>query len=360
MNTGPLPPAGSAATAGRSTPGATVRPPCDRGRAHRLVGAGVVVGCVVLIALSVVDAGGVVATLQAAGPLLGSALLLVGLVVFGVLRWVWPGAALLVTAAVLLAPMGLTHVAPTSSGATGPRLTVLTFNSFVGRSSAERLVEVIDRVDPDVLVLIEATPSHWNSLQRHGLGARLAHVTGRLGPGGMVIVSKEHHTCPELPDGVACGTITHRPMNTRTTEDETRPYFDMATVRLANGMDLRAVHAWSIRMKPYGRWHRQQEDLVAWKERRLRDASGRPFVMAGDFNAGFSHPVFRRLASGLDHAPAGEWPWPRTWSPGPSIPMLVQVDHLLSSGVDVLDSGVEPVPGGDHAAVRATYAIRSR
>lgn len=315
----------------------------------------VIAGCIGIVAASLVDAGGPIAAFQSAAPVIGAALLLGA--VPSLMRRRWDvGTALLLTGVCLLAPMGRTYLGPVTENPGPGRFTVLSFNSYVGRSSAEALIDVVDRVDPDVLVLIEATPEHWNALQRAGLSSRLRHVTGRLGPGGLVVVSREHHTCQELPAGVECGTLVHRSPHTLSRADGSRLDFDTATVRLSNGVDLKAVHAWSIRLRPYERWRRDQETLLAWKDARVEGRDSRPVVMAGDFNAGFSHPVFRRLAAGMQAAPVRRIPWPRTWSPHPRIPMLVQVDHVLSSHLELLDSGVETIPGGDHAAVWATYA----
>ena len=308
-----------------------------------------------LAALSLIDAGGLIAMLQAAAPAIGCLSLFAGAVLI-LRRWPRKGLATILGGFLLVAPMASTHSLVQhqrgDGGAVGETLTDLSNNPFAGASSSEELMDVIRRIEPDALVLIEATESHWRSLMYQGVYEYVPHVSGRVGPGGLVVASRSQHLCLELASGAKCGSIVPVDAVAIDRFGSETPSYDSAVVALADGTVLFGVHAWSMRMSPLSRWREQQEELVHWRwERRPPGA----FIMAGDFNAGFSHPVFRRLAKDLAHAPSGEFPWPRTWTITPSFPAIIQIDHLLADGLLVVDSGVEPIARSDHAAVWATY-----
>jgi len=82
-------------------------------------------------------------------------------------------------------------------------------------------------------------------------------------------------------------------------------------------------------------------------------------VLAGDFNASWGHPGYRAIAQTMTdaHRAAGQG-WVRTWPAGRRlIRPFVQLDHVLTRGLGVVDAGVVRVPKTDHAAVWARLAL---
>ena len=99
-------------------------------------------------------------------------------------------------------------------------------------------------------------------------------------------------------------------------------------------------------------WRASLAALSRWKD---AQAGGERFVIAGDLNASAAHPAYRELADGLTdaHRAAGLG-CVRTWPYGRRLPPLVQLDHVLSRGFEVVGAGTFVVGDTDHAAVWAT------
>jgi endonuclease/exonuclease/phosphatase (EEP) superfamily protein YafD len=103
-------------------------------------------------------------------------------------------------------------------------------------------------------------------------------------------------------------------------------------------------------------WHAGIEALTAWRDDQPPNEA---FVLAGDFNASHGHSVFRALAAGLvDAQVAAGGGWVRTWPVvGRRVPPYVQLDHLLSRHLTVVEAGQVAVHGTDHAMVWSTYSL---
>jgi endonuclease/exonuclease/phosphatase (EEP) superfamily protein YafD len=115
---------------------------------------------------------------------------------------------------------------------------------------------------------------------------------------------------------------------------------------------LRAVHSLPPDLSAATDWRSGLADLQAWRERQPHD---RPLVLAGDFNSSWGHPGFRHVAETMTdaHRAAGEV-WAPTWPQGRRlIRPFIQLDHVLTRGLSVVDAGVVPLPKTDHAAVWA-------
>lgn len=309
-----------------------------------LVGLGVV--CAVV---SFLDAPGIVPLLQALAPTLGA----VGLVVTG-------GAALrrrwwmtLVAGSASIALLGpVLSVPPRAAPSQGPRLSVLAINTLYGRADADRIVQLVDERDVDVLVLSEISTPLWERSLQGRLARRLPYATGRSGgAGGTIIATKQAVSCVDLPSTARCGQVSTRPRDGYAGRDSSGDYtFDMPTVRLADGTLLRAIHTWSPRLVPVDRWHTQLSDVRDWVSAHAHEPR---LLMAGDFNASMSHPSFRALVRGLDRSPRGIFPWVRTWPRRPQAPYIpfVQIDHVVARGWRAVDQEVLRVEGSDHDAV---------
>jgi endonuclease/exonuclease/phosphatase (EEP) superfamily protein YafD len=122
---------------------------------------------------------------------------------------------------------------------------------------------------------------------------------------------------------------------------------------------LRAVHLQPPGIQGAADWRSGLANLQAWRERQPPD---QPLVLAGDFNSSWGHPGFRGLAGTLTdaHQAAGQG-WVRTWPQGRRlIRPFVQLDHVLTRGLSIVDAGVVLVPNTDHAAVWARLSPHSR
>ena len=224
-------------------------------------------------------------------------------------------------------------------------LSVLSLNTEYGHADPASIIEQVRARRVDLLILVEETPQHWAALQEAGLNALLPHATGTLGTdaGGSLIVSAHPLACPDSPAG-GCAV---RP---RGAAGGSGTFFDQPVAALPDGTLVRAAHPWPPRPDP-SRWRVEQEEMGRW----LHEHAGRPLVVAGDFNAGPVHPVFRAITAGVDRSPSHGVPWVRTWPMSVSglgaVPPFVQIDHVLATGRVATDAGVVAVPGTDHAAV---------
>jgi endonuclease/exonuclease/phosphatase (EEP) superfamily protein YafD len=309
--------------------------------------AGLVVA-VPLVAVRWVDSGAfLVAVLQSVVPLSG---LLVAVLFLGAAvtrRW-----RITVAAGVLLT-ICLTLAVPTVFGHTvapgRQELVVMSANLEFGGADARSLVTAVRAHRADVLVLAEVTPDAVARLRAAGLDTLLAGSVGQAqtGAGGTIVRSRLPMTL------VDPGTDARRPAQT----------FDqpVVSIRAASGdVVLRAVHTLPPQVAhPAAGWRSTLADLQTWRE---RQSTSRPLVMAGDFNSSYGHPGFRHLAETMtdSHYAAGEG-WVRTWPQGRRfLRPFIQLDHVLTRGMDVVDAGQVRLPKTDHAAVWARLSPQGR
>lgn len=230
------------------------------------------------------------------------------------------------------------HVA--GPGASDP-LVVMAANLQYGTGDADAVVAAAEEHDVDVLILLEATRAAARAFTARGIDDRLPHgqIAPREDAGGLMVFSRFPLTTDDVP------TVPRQLYTTRAFR-----------VRAAADVVVLAAHP----VPPLGRqvdvWHREVAALAQWAD---RVPDGTPVVVAGDFNAGHPHPVFRRFhAAGLrdahreiGHGPALTWPSSRIGSL--PIPRFADLDHVLMRGLDVADAGTAAVPGSDHDAVWA-------
>ena len=308
------------------------------------------------------DPLGLLPLVQAAAPLLALGALLAALVMLRAstsTRGVLPALAALLSAVILAAPL-FPDVAnrhptePAPPGAHSPgTLTVLSSNTLAGSEDPAWTLSAVRQLRPDVLVLVEESPTHWNALLAGGLKQELPYATGSVGGSeATVVATREPMTCVELPGPVRCNEV----VDVGTADAPFHEYpggmpdgFHSPAVRLSDGTLFRGVHLWSPRLPPLSHWYSDQRGMAdwvsSWPEERV--------ILAGDFNASRSHPAFRELIEGMVQAPGGKLPWTRTWPYGWPVPPFVQIDHVVARGFDVVSAGVIDAQNSDHAAVWA-------
>jgi endonuclease/exonuclease/phosphatase (EEP) superfamily protein YafD len=97
----------------------------------------------------------------------------------------------------------------------------------------------------------------------------------------------------------------------------------------------------------------QLSDLQAHLEAR----PGINRIVAGDMNASPVWPAYRRLTSMMRDGLAQAGPTRRTWGPYWWSPRVLRIDHVLVSGVTVVDSRVVVIRGSDHSAIVADIEV---
>ncbi len=282
---------------------------------------------------------------QTAGPFVAVGLGLLLVVTLLLRRW-WllvPVVVVTAVAATFAVPPFFAHTSPEATRA----LTVMSSNLRYGEANALQVMDAVRFRAVDVLVLVEATPDAVARLTADGLTTELTHQVGEARPGsftGTLIFSR-------YPLTTVSATGDRDLENTDSLQPEVLVKAPGHTVR------LKAVHPAAPIEGRTDLWRGGLEALSAWKQ----EVPGTdPVIIAGDFNASFGHPAFRRLADGLDDAQAAAGDgWVRTWPiVGSRLPPYVQLDHLLSRGLTVIDAGRVPINGTDHAMVWGSYAWR--
>jgi endonuclease/exonuclease/phosphatase family metal-dependent hydrolase len=222
----------------------------------------------------------------------------------------------------------------------GASFRLLTANLLEGRADAASFVDLVLRLDVDVVAVQELGDGQARALaavMRHGL-----LLPGR-GAEGMGLALREPADVRRLPlprcDALATRLVLP----------------GAGTVEVIN-VHVAAPHrppVWaSLTDRP-----RQLRRLLAHLDAEPR----RPCALVGDLNATPLWPVYRRLAARLEDAAVvaarreGRRPG-RTWGPWPGAPRLLRIDHVLVRGLAVRGCRVAPVPGSDHSALVAELA----
>lgn len=285
-----------------------------------------------------VGRGTPVETLIVFTPYVGLASVL-GLVVVAVLRvraaLVAMGACC-VGYALVMAPLFVAGPRP-AEAPTGPELGVMTVNVQFGWGDPERVVELVDGRDVDLLGVQELTPEFHERLLAAGLDDRLPHavVDARPGAAGTGIYSR--HPLARTGDDVAG-----------------RHENPTARVRVpgAGPVDATVVHP----VPPVGAAGRA--DWRATFRTLPRPDGAAAHVLLGDFNATLDQPTMRDLLDDgyVDAADAEGRAWVTTWRP--DVPLPLAIDHVLvdrSVGVDRVT--VHGVDGSDHRALVADLRL---
>lgn len=334
---------------GTEEAGGAAPPSADRGRALRLwLDVAIAVVLVVLVAVGAlrwVDSTAyVIVVLQTTGPfvVVGLGLLTVATLLLRRWRMLTPVAVALAVAATVAAPAFQASTTPKADR----DLTVMTANVWIGSANADQLMDAVRYHSVDVLVLTEATPAMLRRLDEAGASDYFNRREGVARTGtftGTMVLSRYPVSLRSLGADPA---REHTP--------SIQPELDVTTPR--GKVRLKVAHPRAPLQGDTEQWRAGLQALQTWVR---RAGTGEPLVLAGDFNACFGHPGFRDLADGLVDAQRADGEgWVRTWPfAGQRLPAYVQLDHLLSRGLTVVDAGQVAYNHADHAAVWASYAL---
>ncbi|MFG3438926.1 endonuclease/exonuclease/phosphatase family protein [Nonomuraea sp. NPDC047897] len=245
--------------------------------------------------------------------------------------------ALLTTAALGFSVLPRAFGSPDT--ATGRPLRVLTVNLLFGKADAYQVMELVRRLDPDVLSAQELTFGTVDELDVLGLKTLMPHrvLEPELNASGSGLYSKH----PLKPLAGVIPQVGHN--------------MPAARAALPGGAPVEIVNVHPY--PPVG------PDVVGWRQAldALPPASRDTVrVLAGDFNATLDHTPLRRVLSrGYKDAAAqvGAGLIP-TWPANRRVPPIITIDHVLvDRRAGVKDVTVHTVPGTDHRAVFAELAV---
>ncbi|WP_169948811.1 endonuclease/exonuclease/phosphatase family protein [Microbispora sp. H11081] len=286
-------------------------------------------------------AGGVAIALATGTPYVAAASLVAVLVAVAARR----PAVIAVAAAssALLAAVVLPRAVGSAPTATGPTLRILTVNLFYGRGDPAAVVDLVRRLEPDVLTTQELTPEAVEALDAAGLGRLLPyrHLEDGPGPSGSGIYAR--HPLTEMPGFAPEGGHN---MPRASLALPSAPPVEIVDVHTLAPLNTGYVSQWTA-------------ELAA-----LPAASpGAVRVLAGDFNASLDHSALRAvLGRGYaDAADATGDGLTSTWPAGRRHPPLITIDHVLyDRRASAVRTGVHAVPGSDHLALFAELRLPGR
>ncbi|MEV0195335.1 endonuclease/exonuclease/phosphatase family protein [Nonomuraea sp. NPDC050691] len=249
-----------------------------------------------------------------------------------------------VTAVALIATTALgASVLPralgTADATPGRPLRVLTLNMLFGRADPAAVMELVHRLDPDVLNTQELTPGAVEELDAMGLKTLMPHrvLQAEWSATGSGLFCK--HPLVALPE-LAPSVGHHMPA---------------ARIALPGGKAIEFVDVHPF--PPLGRQAAEWSQSLGQLPPASKDAVR---VLAGDFNASLDHAAMRGVLSrgykdAADQVGAGLVP---TWPANKKVPPIITIDHVLvDRRVGVREVSVHTVPGTDHRAVFAELAV---
>jgi endonuclease/exonuclease/phosphatase (EEP) superfamily protein YafD len=217
-------------------------------------------------------------------------------------------------------------------------LRILSANLANGRADAEAFGAMVERLEPDVVVVQELSPSQ-------------AEALARVLPFGKLQPAHDHHGM-----GIALkapGSVRPIRMPYRSAFVAELPWpQDDEPIEVVN-LHLAAPHAGPPTRRFRDRRSQVQEILA-----HLDATPRRRRVLAGDLNATPLWPAYRRLRERFEDAVAdaarraGRWPG-RTWGPWSGSVRLLRIDHVLVQGLRATETRVLPLRGSDHSALVA-------
>lgn len=259
-------------------------------------------------------------TAAAAGPLV------VALFFSAALLYLYPIAAALPLAAVVLLHLSPRH--DHTSDRHTSHLHVLSANVLLSNKDPQRAISSLLKREPDVLFLIEATPEMLKYLPPKGT---LSHFSDtECGLLGLAVWSPH----PVSHTGFLAAGSRRFPIYK----------IDTPSSRwLASPVHLTAPNVASRRRF----WSRQLDSLTVSLPRCTPD------FIAGDFNASWCNPEFRRMCKKTGFIPSGSLVSRLLPSWGPAgLVSLLRLDHVLTrSGVTARSLRLVRVPHSDHRAV---------
>lgn len=259
-------------------------------------------------------------------------------------------AALAVPAVVFLWSYG-TLFLPASPDDLPPDLTVASFNTYVKSPDGSHVLELVDRVDPDVLLLQEVFPPLQAELE-DALSDRLPHTMAVQSEGvGGVMVASRYPIVEERP--VTAGTNDVR-----------------ATAVAVIDVDGQLVQVVPVHLRsPCPTCGTSLTDRLQLegesREAEMATVLGAldrstPAIVGGDFNSNERSAPYRSLTgAGFRDAQreAGSGPG-FTWPDDDRLPFpAFRIDWLLSRGLEPIDAWVDQGGPSDHRPVVAVFAF---
>jgi endonuclease/exonuclease/phosphatase (EEP) superfamily protein YafD len=228
--------------------------------------------------------------------------------------------------------------------ARGPSLTVVAANLYVENAGAAELGRRLRVSRPDLVVLLEASPTSFPPLVRTGLIDAYEHQVLRVDRSSRGFAVLSRYPLTDVRIHVRNGSW---------------PFLEATVLVGSSRLHLLSVHTISP-VSDRRAWREQ----LAWLADKARTTPG-PLLLAGDFNATPFHRSFHRIRNEgrLDdaEAEAGKgWPmtWPATWPRHLPLPTLLQLDHVLvSRDIHVRSARTVDVPGSDHRGVAAAVVL---
>lgn len=215
-------------------------------------------------------------------------------------------------------------------------LTVLSLNAEYGEADPGAVMRLIRSHRPDVVVFVEMTAAKLTALDEAGLTTLLPNRTAGMvddGSRGSIILSK-------YPVTTVDGDSDLGPYDLQSPVAEVKAPGDQVLVH--------AVHTYPPLADGASQWRPQLNKLGDWQ----RAQTAQHIIMAGDFNAGVTHPAFRQLARGMvDAYPSLHGSLHPSWPYEGPLPPFVQIDHVLTKGFVPKTAKIDKVPGTDHAAI---------
>jgi endonuclease/exonuclease/phosphatase (EEP) superfamily protein YafD len=284
------------------------------------------------------ESGGALTSLMWLTPYAAVAALLATGVAVALRNWAAAAIAGVATACLAAAVLPRAIGSETESPLGRKTLTVLSANVELGGADPRALLALVDRYDPDVLSVLELTPSFAAKLRRDGIGRYLPHS---------VLMAQ--------PKGHGAGLYARFPLTVLPHQTHFLFRMPRAEITLPSGRRLRlvAVHP----QPPIMNVERWEEALDSMP----RPGHGAPWVLAGDFNASFDQAKFRDLldrgyrdagvATGKGLEPT--WPSDEVFPWG-----LMAIDHVLADRrIGVSEYDVDALPGSDHRAIHAQLVL---
>ncbi|MGN9841031.1 endonuclease/exonuclease/phosphatase family protein [Nonomuraea sp. H19] len=291
------------------------------------------------VRLGGLESGALLVPLVSFTPYFGVAALVVLAVAAGMRNRVAVGVMLAVC--VCLAWSVVPRAVGDAAAVEGRPLRMLTANLNGGRGDARVIVDLVRRLNVDVLSLQELTWSERDRLAAAGLGGLLPYQVVEPATWG--------------PEG--SGVYARYPLRARTgLFQPVGHHMPVAEVALPGGSPVEVVVVHPVAPVPstVPEWEAGVATLPP------APSSGPPRILAGDFNATLDHAVFRRLlGTGYTDAAAatGQGLVP-TW-PMRRLPPLVTIDHVLTDGrAGAAGVQIHDIPGSDHRALFADLRVR--
>ncbi|MBJ7353287.1 MAG: endonuclease/exonuclease/phosphatase family protein [Thermoleophilaceae bacterium] len=239
---------------------------------------------------------------------------------------------LVVTAGVLVAlllPRAIGNEQPEAHGRT---ITIFSANLLAGAAQPAPLLAAIERSDPDIIALQEATPGNLEMLKGAGVLTEYPHFAGSPEVGTRGYFTLSRWPLKEIPGS---GLIDGR-------------WPEMRVV--GTGMIFRNIHpSPPLKFGNTPKWKQALSEIPSSRGNR---------VISGDFNATLDHRDFRSVLSrgyrdSADQTGNGfKWTWVVTRTG------RLVIDHVLvPPGVEVQDFRVIDLPGSDHNAVVAKLRL---